>query len=376
MSHIDQGTLHAYLDGELGERRRTEIEEHLSVCDECRNRLQQAERLSRRASDLLAELEPAAAAAPAWREIEERAAARQRQKARRPVVRPSLAWAASIALAFAIGWAARAYWFAPRLPFESVAPLEAERRVAAVPEEAADAAPGAAPVAAPPLEVDPLADRFEEMETRARPSRGKSDPEPQVTAPAAGGVEIAAQPPAGAEQGRRDEAATRERIVADEPQAAAPEADRALVPSALEEAPQMERALQRAVTPELPEGESAGFVAVQLEEAEVWLGAPLRRLPDLELQRVEVGPGGTLEGGLAGLPAVRLVYADAAGHEIALIQQSTGGPTVYTEAPKSALLVEPSGVTSYRWMDDDGYLLILKGAVSSDSLRALADRVR
>ena len=81
-----------------------------------------------------------------------------------------------------------------------------------------------------------------------------------------------------------------------------------------------------------------------------------------------------MRGGIVGLPAVRLVYQDAAGHEITLIQQrqvSAGGADA-----QPSLVVEPSGLKAYRWEDGAGYLFILVGSVSSDSLRALAMRVR
>ncbi len=103
--------------------------------------------------------------------------------------------------------------------------------------------------------------------------------------------------------------------------------------------------------------------------AETWLGAPLRTLPDLELEKVEVGPGDAVAGEISGRPLVRLVYRDAAGQVIELLQQREDGES----AP--SLVVTPAGVRSYRW-SEGGYRLTLTGALSADSLRGLAERVR
>ena len=39
MSHVDEGTLHAYLDGELPSVERTALEAHLADCATCRANL-------------------------------------------------------------------------------------------------------------------------------------------------------------------------------------------------------------------------------------------------------------------------------------------------------------------------------------------------
>ena len=106
------------------------------------------------------------------------------------------------------------------------------------------------------------------------------------------------------------------------------------------------------------------------------MDAELRTIPELRLERVEVGPGSAVAGGLAGLPAVKLTYSDAAGHEIILIQQRLTGMAHTGADSESTLVVEPTGIRTYRWHDDRGYRLLLIGEIGSDSLRALADRVR
>ncbi|TNF83169.1 MAG: hypothetical protein EP299_01190 [Acidobacteria bacterium] len=138
------------------------------------------------------------------------------------------------------------------------------------------------------------------------------------------------------------------------------------------------RAVQAPPEPE-PTPAPTDFIismATDPDDAASRLGGELRTLPDLDLRRVEVMPGSGVEGGLDHLPAVRMIYLDAAGHEIVLLQQLLAPGDRATVPAEPTLVVEPSGLKSYRWRDSEGYLLILQGEVSSDSLRALADLVR
>ncbi len=389
MSHIDEGTLHAYLDGEVSERQLAEVESHLLTCDECRARLEGAETLGRRAADLLAELEPAATQAPSWRDIEERAAARQRSVRRRPRVRPGLAWAASIALAFAIGWGSRVYWWETSAPIQT-SPRVAESRVAADTGSPESFAVGQA-------EAEPAA------------YVGEIEAVPQVATAAEGAPMQERSRREGGRGAVADQLAETDR---DEPRAAMPPPERA-AEAVAEEQPDPapadvagieRRAAERqelaeaiyvegmrakgeidSIAADLPvlrvdavveEEAPAAFTPVQPEDAEAWLGAGLRTLPDLDLKRVEVAPGRAVERGLPDRPAVRLVYEDAAGHEIILIQQWLGGPIDARGPPRPSLFVEPSGKRAYRWLEHSGYLLILQGDVSSDSLRALSARLK
>ncbi len=387
MSHIDEGALHAYLDGEVSEREREEIAAHLSACDERRPRLDEAAALRGTASELVAELEPGSVQTPAWREIEERATARQRGTPGRRLVRPSLAWAASIVIAFGIGWLARSsYLEAPasfRQPIAQGIP-ETAQPVTTEPVSDLDAVD-----AQPPSVEGAVDERLEEAEGAQRSvARAKSQPEPTAADPTAAGraaEQVAAPVEADRERqlaadARRDQAAqapppgeAADRLVAD---TALLQARGAVAEEvALEdEAPGEARAAAlRANFEAAAEANETRFFAVQPEEATVWLGAQLRTLPDLGLKRVEVGPGGRVAAGLSGLPAVRLVYEDAAGHEIVLIQQWIG-PDAAAALPST--LIEPSGRNTYRWDDGRGYRLTLIGAVAADSLRALAARIR
>ena len=392
MSHIDEGTLHAYLDGELEERQRERTEAHFAACGQCRERLDAATALIGRASDLVAELEPGTAQQPPWHEIEERVTARA-AVTRRPRVRPSFAWAASIALAFGVGWASHSYWpawtrqldspetgalydvrFEPQRPPGPTPVLTQEGQPSTAPTGRGDAdatdmlakppsqVPAEVAARSDAARVEPAADidvaETEEASARQRtersaePSEARSEalPEPAGDEAALSRVEF------------------RQTAVADRERAA--EAD-ALAPTASGVSPGMQLAGEARA-----EKQADLFFAVQPEEATAWLGLALRTLPDLDLRRVEVGPGSAVASGVGGLPAVRLVYEDAAGHQIVLIQQWLGERAFGTERARPVLTVDPSGANSYRWLDERGYQLTLVGEVSGDSLQALAERVR
>jgi hypothetical protein len=97
MSHADEGTLHAYLDGELSPAERSRLDAHLAECPSCRDRLAEEQGLIERADRLLTLVAP------------------PEGHVNRPVPLPHPrrrfvvpgAWAASIAAAFLAGWILR-----------------------------------------------------------------------------------------------------------------------------------------------------------------------------------------------------------------------------------------------------------------------------
>ena len=109
MSHVDEGTLHAYLDGELPSVERAALEAHLADCAPCRANLAEERALRERATAVLGSARPAERPAPPLEQL-------RREPKRSPWrVRRSFAWAASIAMALGLGYYMRspAYREAP-----------------------------------------------------------------------------------------------------------------------------------------------------------------------------------------------------------------------------------------------------------------------
>lgn len=114
MPHVDEGRLHAYLDGALhaedpGEARA--VERHVEDCADCRALLEEARQIRDEATALLgAAAPPRVASPPPWEEVLHRAGAaepRPRGIAWLPAGQ-RLAWAASLVIALGVGWWAHA----------------------------------------------------------------------------------------------------------------------------------------------------------------------------------------------------------------------------------------------------------------------------
>jgi hypothetical protein len=98
MSHVDEGMLHAYLDGELAAAERSALEAHVAQCEACRARVNEERALVERASTLLRAVRPLEHPVPPFEQI-------RRAPKRSPWrVRTSFAWAASIVLAVGLGY--------------------------------------------------------------------------------------------------------------------------------------------------------------------------------------------------------------------------------------------------------------------------------
>src|SRR3989475_11162136 len=82
MSHVDEGTLHAYLDGELPSAERTALEAHLADCATCRANLTEERTLRERVTALLGSARPAERPAPPLEQLR-----RERQRSPRQVRR-------------------------------------------------------------------------------------------------------------------------------------------------------------------------------------------------------------------------------------------------------------------------------------------------
>ena len=98
MSHVDDGTLHAYLDGELSPAEAQGVEAHLAQCPACRGRLDEERALITRAGELLALAAPPDRELPPFRAGDVKPLTPLWWKVRLP-----LAWAATVAIALGIG---------------------------------------------------------------------------------------------------------------------------------------------------------------------------------------------------------------------------------------------------------------------------------
>jgi hypothetical protein len=109
MSHVDEGTLHAWLDGALDalpEAEAERVREHLASCAACAARLEEERRIRQEAADILGAAAPLAVEPPAFEEL--RAMARARSRASTASGRVArLGWAASVVLALGTGWMLR-----------------------------------------------------------------------------------------------------------------------------------------------------------------------------------------------------------------------------------------------------------------------------
>jgi hypothetical protein len=147
MSHVDDGTLHAYLDGALEEYPASEarrVRDHLEACASCRQRLAAERRIREEAASILGLTVPRVEP-PTLEEL--RAYVRAEAAHRAPVggrLR-GLGWAASLVLALGAGWMLRGdQGAAPATPdaggtVQEASPLERQRTPAAPPIEAAQA---------------------------------------------------------------------------------------------------------------------------------------------------------------------------------------------------------------------------------------------
>ncbi|MEI2719988.1 MAG: zf-HC2 domain-containing protein [Gemmatimonadales bacterium] len=99
-SHLDDGTIHELLDGEIPSAKLPPLQAHLASCAECRARLESAREMVDFSDELVELLDDPPVAAPVATVVT------PLPSRSRPWIR-QLAWAASIAVAVGAGWYAR-----------------------------------------------------------------------------------------------------------------------------------------------------------------------------------------------------------------------------------------------------------------------------
>lgn len=402
MSHVDDGVLHAYLDGAYpaGSPDRAAIDAHLAECADCRTRLAEARRVRDRAGDILGLGSPSVVGIPDFADVLSRAgqgragvpSAQAASPRRRYLVIRNLAWAASVVLALGVGWYARGALLGPAADDLGVV-ASAQRQ----PEPTASADEQAGRSAAGP-DVETVAPEATSIRTPTDATVAAAEPTPADTdrRTAAGQAAVASAPAQTqvAAAGRAEPPAELQAIpIAPTPPAAARLEAAALAP-----------ALSSSPLDRLLEGDARALDAVQwspvaLSAAEERLGLALA-LPD------GLPPIGVAVAELGDVTIIRTTHAAATGTLVELFQWvplaaparepvqarvraedvavgarlDRAAPTVQAPAARRERRVEPAAA---RYEDGVGVLileranrtLLVRAPVPLDSLRSLAERI-
>ena len=308
MSHPDEGTIQALLDGELEPAERARVETHVGSCSACAARVAEARAFQLEADRLVEVL--AVPSLPAR--------ARGASPGRRTVVR-TLAWAASILLAVAVG-----YWGRGAEPGQAVVLQEGER-----------------------------------------PSGGRDAAAP-MSPPASGSTPTAPPPATTTAPAPRAEAKSADQPVANAPRPALQPAERDLLDARANEV--AAKAARQVDEP------AAAWRVVSMEEGVRLLGGQIRLIDGLAPDRVETGPGTAVSGADPSLPLVRVIYASGS---VTLDQQR---PATQVAARRETAAEAATGATAganvTAWQERGGIRYVITGSVPADSLRALGARVR
>lgn len=423
MQHLDDGIIHALLDGELSDADAEALNEHVRYCAVCADRLAEERLIQSEAERMIAELdapdpaqEVAAAPPPEMAEpplpvIPEQPMAsgppvvlmpeRDYERSRLPRI---LGWAATLVVAAGAGY------------FASVARQPARAPSIALPEVGLpDAAEGGAFVtdsgavdsqamakASGPADSDEAATAARGADVRtgadAAPlivEEAENEREPQAVAtppapaPAPAQTRAAEQPPAQAlarereavprDAAQRDaaqresaqrEAVRRETVSTPASGGVAAESDRtaadrsdAVAPAAA--APSA--AARAPATPSALEQQAQIRMRIGLDETQRMLGSPLHVVDGLQQQFVGLVDGRLVQGANPNAPVVRVVYLDDRRRPIYLDQQRLDGARRQMGAARDT--IPPDWVKGDVWLS-------LKGALSAEELAAMAQRVR
>lgn len=373
MSHVDEGILHAYVDGELTDAaERREVELHLEGCETCRRALADARTLRDKATGILRDSAPVdGAAPPPFAAIQERAAKRGGRGAVRRLTRlQSWALAATVVLAVGIGSVVglnvrRAETDAG--PFEQMSAAPEDARRLTLNESEAD---------------ERRADRFAEQEAPP-PSPARPSATPESQAMVAGGRERKALPadePAGAPAlGRTQPTDQDRRGLASVANAAPPGAAdsgtaevraRVAAPVAAQDAVE-ERPAQEAVaklTVVQAPREDVPWTAVSEGAARATLGGQLATLAGLPVT-------GYALRSVDGLSQVRVMHETEAGELVELIQWRTAQDSLRNGmAEFQGGEVARDSLTTVTVRHDD-LTIVARGMLSNETLRRLLLRI-
>lgn len=393
MQHLDEGTIHALLDGELTGPEGLAVHEHVIACPTCADRISEERLLQAEAERMIAELDRPAVSEAVPESIPAQLAPppdepvtrgppvvlmpdREETGARRP--RRYLAWAATLAVAVGAGYFATQGLSRGPEPGATAEISDAPAAAPVAPQVGAGApdsipAPDTATFAAAAPDSLPAEERLasaeaspaassaalrNEAEPRAadvdRSEREASRPEPTAQKAAAPARE-AAQPPAA-----RLQAGSAVPGVA--AASAAASRDSARVPAAT--TPEISPARRRALA---LDQEAQISMRVGLDEAQRMLGSSVHVIDGMQPEFMGVVEGKLVPGADPGTYVVRVVYLDDDRRMIFLDQQRLDQTSRQTGAARDT--------TPPDWVKGDVRLSI-KGRISRDSLLGLARRVR
>jgi anti-sigma factor RsiW len=420
MSHLDEGTLHALLDGELDVTEAREVQSHLGTCVACGSRLQEVKQFLAEADRLVGALEmPAGTAASAPRPPRQSPPPSRRQLhdpetwdetpvlmvlddaealARRRRWFRALGWAAMIAVVVGGGRALLSVVGHGSLPPAHDITMAARPAPPAVasPQETGRPEPPAAPAPTAPARtlaknrasaektnpepkaaaVAPLVDSARDSADTAVGEFADSAPSETETLAAVGATaesvstdSVARDTQAKDTARPEDELATRraaaqalaelDRQRRRERAAAATAALQSAAPARADAPATMEPPL-----PRTPEQRSQVYLRIGLDEAAKQLGSPVHVIEGMTPELIGLTYGRLVPGADPNRPVVRVVYVDSRGRMILLDQQRlrTG------QTPSAA-------EGSLRWSAGD-VMLYLRGEPGPDVLRSMQKRVR
>lgn len=348
MQHPDEGTLHAWLDGELAPDEVPALRAHVEGCAACAALIREARQLVADSNDLILALdEPAAAGQTSETIPTGRGAPVVLLPYHERLAQRGGSWRRVMAVAATVTVAAGASWLA----FRSKAP---EVRTASNILSSAPVS-GAATTAAAP----------------ARDSQAVANP---ATAPvtalrqdsSTGAAEVATQNPAVPRA-----AASKIVIAPMEPRTdvAHPAATAALRRPAPQPLAEVRAEPATEPAPLLAADAPPITSRIGLDEAREQLGGNLHVIDGLQPEMVGLVPGRLVPGADSSRPVVRVVYLDADGHSFFLDQQR-----VTSASAAGALMARMASVPG-EWRAGDVQLR-LHGAIPKDSLARLQRRVR
>lgn len=301
MSHVEEGLLHAWLDGALDDEDRATgeaIERHLAVCAECRERLDEALQLRDEVAEILAATTPPGIEeAPPFEELVARAEwlARATSPRRDKRLFFPLAWAATLVLALGAGWWAHHLTVGAEHGRDS--------RSAETTLHAAEGAPdeqNTVQVPAQIYEVAPewLADRVPDPGADRAPEGVPARVDEHSPSGAIGSFALAVAPPQVAEASRMGG------------RPAVLETRAARVTPELSVRPRYAAAALKPIAPPPP---ADGWFRVDHAAAEAWAGAPLVFAPGFPVVEFAIAQ-------LDGTPAVRITQELPDGNLIEVVQ--------------------------------------------------------